>query len=101
MVGDNDRREVRLFPDWGHRWPLWEVGHGTEMSPEDYGLSPGLTKRLRRWYDTWYRETDPGDTWNDPQLYQKWQEEGARLAEDLETELGDGFIVKYTDYPMG
>lgn len=98
-MNNNGKREVRLFPDWGHPWPLWEAEAGPDMNPDDYHLSPGLTKRLRRWYDTWHRETTPGEPWHDPNEYRRWQEEGGRLKEDLEVELGDDFAVTYTDYP--
>lgn len=96
---DGEKREVRLFPDWGHPWPLWESDAGPDMSPQDYGLSPGLTKRLRRWYDTWYRETEPGEPWRDRALHRRWREEGDRLAEDLQTELGDDFSVTWRTDP--
>lgn len=48
------RRLLRFFPDWGHRWPLWE--NGTDkyaMEPADFGLSEKLTLDLRDWYDFW------------------------------------------------
>lgn len=45
------RRTIRLFPDYGRDWPLWEnstptwdVGHTT--TPETYGLSEALTHDL-------------------------------------------------------
>ncbi|MFJ3394367.1 hypothetical protein [Leifsonia aquatica] len=87
-------RDVRLFPDWGHRWPLWEAEPGPDMSPEDYGLSPGLTVRMRRWYDEWFDHFNPGGGWDDPDLGRAWLAEGGRLAHDLRVELGDGFTVE-------
>ena len=63
------------------------------MSPEDYGLSPGLTVRLRHWYDEWFGHFDPGTGWDDADLGRRWLDDGGRLAHDLRIELGDGFTV--------
>lgn len=78
------RRVIRVFPDHGHRWPLWE--NFTDqycMTPSDYGLSDGLADGLREWYDEWERH---GIDWP-PDV--AWLAEGRRLIEALRVEVGD------------
>lgn len=77
------RRVIRVFPDHGHRWPLWEnfTDHYT-AEPSDYGLSPLLSDGLRAWYDEWERRGIDG------QPDEAWLEEGHRLVELLRDEIG-------------
>ncbi|MGN6741725.1 MAG: hypothetical protein ACTHJL_00305 [Amnibacterium sp.] len=52
-------RTLRVFFDFGHRWPLWESGTDEyAMAPSDYGFSPELTDLLRRWHAAWERVAD-------------------------------------------
>lgn len=77
------RRVIRVFPDHGHRWPLWEnFTDQYTMKPSDYGLSDMLSDGLRAWYDEWERH---GIDWEPDNA---WLEEGYRLVELLRREVG-------------
>lgn len=52
------RRVIRLFPDYGREWPLWEnstptwdVGYTT--TPGMYELSDDLTRDMAEWNALW------------------------------------------------
>lgn len=98
------RRILRFFPDWGHEWPLWE--NGTEkysMEPRDFGLSEGITARLRCWYDTWVEHFDieySDGTWTSDAVRLSWRDEGQRLVIDMQRELGGAIEVapEFDDY---
>ncbi|HCS59048.1 MAG TPA: hypothetical protein DIW80_19380 [Gordonia polyisoprenivorans] len=88
------RRTVRLFPDYGRDWPLWEnstetwnVGYAT--TPNDYGLSAELTQRIRAWHDVWEQELSALDREPDAVIEARWRTEGHRIAELLAAEIGD------------
>lgn len=95
-----DRRVIRLFPDYGHRWPLWEndrPGHPSKytMVPSDYGLSKELTAKLRAWYDAWDAENLYENGWSSPANELAWKNEGAHLAEQLSDEVKAFADVEY------
>lgn len=72
------RRVIRVFPDHGHRWPLWE-----SFADAYCGLSQSLSDDLRLWYDEWERR---GIDWRPDGL---WVREGYRLVGLLRAEVGD------------
>ncbi len=82
VVLPDGRRVIRMFPDHGHRWPLWEsFTDAYTRDPDDLGLSASLRDALRRWYDEWEAaglDGHPGE---------EWIEEGTRLAALLQAEL--------------
>ncbi|GAB3916805.1 hypothetical protein GCM10011575_25680 [Microlunatus endophyticus] len=87
-----ERRRIRLFPDHGRYYPLWEnsaptwdVGYAT--SPEDYGLSPRLAAALADWQAFWECHVDPFKGWDSAGNRQQWEHDGHRLARDLQTEV--------------
>jgi hypothetical protein len=49
------RRVIRVFPDWGNRWPLWGSAGDDDSAPmpADLGLSDELTGAMAKWYDFW------------------------------------------------
>ncbi len=62
-------RVLRVFFDFGHRWPLWESGTKKyTMEPSDYGFSAELTEILRRWHAAWepIADFDIGQTDQEP-----------------------------------
>lgn len=85
-----------MFPDHGHRWPLWESGNGKyTMDPTDYDLSPELTAGLREWYDDWEINCPPFGTWPSPAHGQRWGETGAALSRWLDRVVGPLVTVSY------
>lgn len=77
------RRVIRVFPDHGHRWPLWESFSGNyTVSPADLGLSSSLSDGLRHWYDEWEQR---GIDWHPDD---RWLHDGHRLVELMRAEVG-------------
>jgi hypothetical protein len=100
MPDKSARRVIRLFPDYGHLWPLWEnstAEHPTKytMEPADFGLSPAITARLRAWYDVWEAEKLHVSGWSSPDAENAWRAEGAKIAEQLRDEVGTFADVEY------
>lgn len=82
VVLPNGLRVVRMFPEWGVAWPLWESF--TDNYPMDaaaLGLSEALAAELAAWNSTWQdRDLD------DP-LPAGWNDEGWALHQRLQAEL--------------
>ena len=100
------RRVIRLFPDYGHRWPLWENSTAERpsqyaMEPADFGLSQNLTHRLRAWYDAWDAENLYESGWSSAENYMTWKTEGARIAEQLREEVKAFADVDYDEWNPG
>ncbi|MDQ0726048.1 hypothetical protein [Microbacterium sp. W4I20] len=88
----SDRRVIRFFVAPGHDWPLWESSTPTResdytMTPDDYGLSPGLAARLRVWHDVWEERRMVAGAWGDPDDMVAWVREGKTLAWDVRHEV--------------
>lgn len=90
----NGLRVIRLFPDWGRRWPLWEsFSDRYTLSADDLGLSPALSRDLERWSGVW-QDRPPG---SEEPLPAGWQAEGDALHERLQAEL-DGVAEVRPEY---
>ena len=97
---------IRLFPDYGRDWPLWEnstptwdVGYTT--TPEMYGLSDELTRDIAEWNTLWDVSFDPFHGWKSEVAREKWQEDGAAIATRLRAEVADFADVEYDPWPLG
>lgn len=92
VVLPNGLRAVRMFPEWGVTWPLWESF--TDNYPMDaaaLGLSDSLAGDLAAWNDRWQdRELD------DP-LRADWRDEGWALHSRLQAEM-DGIAEVRPDF---
>ncbi|PYI66468.1 hypothetical protein CVV68_14375 [Arthrobacter livingstonensis] len=102
MSDKRARRVIRLFPDYGHRWPLWENSTAERptkytMEPADFGLSQNLTSRLRTWYDAWDAEVLYEYGWGSPENEAAWKEEGASIAMQLREEVKTFADVEYEE----
>lgn len=100
MSDESARRVIRLFPDYGHRWPLWENSTAERptkytMEPADFGLSQKLTSRLRTWYDAWDAENLYENGWSSLEIETAWKQEGAIIAEQLREEVRVFADVEY------
>lgn len=94
-----ERRVIRLFPDYGRRYPLWEsstptwdVGYTT--SPETYGLSRELAEDLEGWQAFWEAHVDPTEGWDREANCHKWLRDGRSLTERLRREVAAFADVK-------
>lgn len=77
------RRVIRLFPDWGREWPLWEsFSERYALAARDLPLSRELAADLHQWNAVWQArdETEP--------VPEGWIEHGrllhARMQEQLD-----------------
>lgn len=97
---------IRLFPDYGRDWPLWEestptwdVGYTT--TPDMYGLSEELTRDIADWNALWEVHFDPFDGWKDDAARENWRKDGVGIAARLRLEVLDFADVKYDPWPLG
>jgi len=86
------RRTIRLFPDYGRDFPLWENSTptwdvGYTATPEDYGLSPRLAAALADWQSFWETRFDPFEGWDMNHNQEQWRRDGERIARDLQNEV--------------
>lgn len=98
-----ERRQIRLFPDYGRDYPLWEntvfedtpegprvvwdAGYATH--PAMYGLSTELSTRLRAWQQFWEDHDVDFNRWDSAENEKAWLDEGEEIARDLATEVSD------------
>ncbi|SJN08094.1 hypothetical protein FM113_00850 [Leucobacter sp. 7(1)] len=99
------RRVIRLFPDYGRDWPLWEdststwdIGYTTD--PETYSLSAGLSRDIADWNALWVRNFDPFDGWASDLLRTKWEAVGLDIAARLRNEVAAFADVSYEPWPL-
>ena len=99
------RRVIRLFPDYGRDWPLWEnstptwdVGYTT--TPETYGLSEGLTRDIAEWNGLWEQHFDAFNGWDSESARERWREEGESIAARLRSEVEVFADVQYEPWPL-
>ncbi|MFK4804299.1 hypothetical protein ACI3KX_00385 [Microbacterium sp. ZW CA_36] len=88
----NGLRVVRMFPEWGVTWPLWESF--TDNYPMDaaaLGLSDSLAAELAAWNDRWQ------DGGLEGPLPVGWHDEGWALYGLLQAEL-DGIAEVRPDF---
>ncbi|WP_197417591.1 Clp protease N-terminal domain-containing protein [Mycobacterium sp. GA-2829] len=78
------RRTIRLCPDYGCEWPLWEHG---PLTPDALGISAALAEELRRWTAHWEEHFHAARGWRDPAHRASWHQWGHRLAGRLQAEL--------------
>lgn len=78
----NDLRVIRVFPEWGSGWPLWEsFTDAYRLTGDDIGLTEDLSTALYEWNEAWCaRGLD------DP-VPEGWEEQGVLLTDRLRAEL--------------
>lgn len=84
------RRQIRFFPDYWRRYPLWE--NGTDkytMDPSDYDLSESLATRLEAWMTHWEDNFSPDHGWRSPKAKEESRRRGDALVADLRAEVSD------------
>lgn len=93
-------REVWMWNEWGHFWPLWGVDG--PLGADDLGLSEGLDRDLREWHARWeyLNSRQPSWRWEHPDAQVQWEAEGDRLLSRLVTELdGRASVVRSYRFP--
>lgn len=99
------RRRIRLFPDYGRDWPLWENSTpswdpGYTMTPEMYGLSEALTADLSEWNTLWALNFDELDGWSSDVIRDRWRSGGEAIAARLRAEVVEFADVEYDPWPL-
>jgi hypothetical protein len=92
-------RKIKLMPDYQCH-PLWEASPGLvgNIDPTTLPISPGLIARLAEWahsYDATLNLDDPLQSgFKNVAEKQSFIDVGNQLAEALQAELGDSYLVK-------
>ncbi|GAA1733877.1 hypothetical protein GCM10009710_13220 [Aeromicrobium alkaliterrae] len=97
-------RVVRVFPEYGRDWPLWErvdSPAGYVTTPDTYGLSDDLTGAIAAWNDYWERHFAHDTGWDHPDHRDQWRRDGDRVVASLRTELWGIATVRYEPWPLG
>jgi hypothetical protein len=104
LLPGEPRRIIRLFPDEGRDWPLWEDHTdwrmtGYTMEPADYGLSIELTAALREWNDLWESHFHYARGWDTTANEVDWKQRGELVAARLRDEVKEWADVEYDGRP--
>ncbi|HTN58120.1 MAG TPA: hypothetical protein VL043_07625 [Protaetiibacter sp.] len=104
LLPGEPRRIIRVFPDYGHDWPLWESA--TEwrhspiaMEPSDYGFSGELAALLHTWHHVWEQHFHYDTGWDAPEHERQWTELGDRAVSALRDEVRDWADIEYDGKP--
>lgn len=80
-------------------WPIWHDGGGDvgPVDPSSLSLSPKLVEEFGHWQDEYDRSLDLSDPAASPGLVDpdRFEQEGRRLARELQRELGADHEVRY------
>lgn len=94
------RPTLRVFPDYSAD-PVWDDTGMAELSR--LPLSDRLRGELRQWAREWEELMGVRDSRYaivDEPGHQAWEERGRRLAERLQSELGNSYEVEYMQWPV-
>ncbi len=88
------RRRIRMFPDYGNQWSLWE--NGTEsyiVDPTDLGLPDELKSSLARWTVEWEDVQHLGS--GGSESWDAWVESGRALSFQIASWVGDFARIQF------
>jgi hypothetical protein len=78
----NGLRVIRVFPEWGSGWPLWEsFTEDYRLTGPALGLTGALSDALYEWNEAWQERHE------DEPVPDGWQERGRDLVKQLQAEL--------------
>ncbi|PPK92135.1 hypothetical protein CLV92_11676 [Kineococcus xinjiangensis] len=82
---------LRVFAEWSDQDPVWDsdLDHMGTVDPTELGASPGLVEQLRAWNKRFHALGWTDYRWPDAEQERAWQQEGLRLAYQLQNELSD------------
>lgn len=79
----NGLRVIRVFPEWGSGWPLWEnFTEDYRLTGSGLGLTGPLSDALYEWNQTWQ------DRQEDVPAPHRWQDRGRDLCETVAGRVG-------------
>lgn len=81
----NKLRNLRLFPEYGTKWPIWDA------EDDDTAHTLDLTEAVRvdmlRWVEEWEQGYNYLRGWTSPKRRDAWFLEGDDIAQRLRNEL--------------
>ncbi|MFE4467470.1 hypothetical protein ACFRFH_01535 [Leifsonia sp. NPDC056824] len=97
-------REVWMWNEWGHAWPLWGVEG--PLDAEDLELSEELDAHLQLWHLRWeylyayVASRDPEGKTVDAEALAEWEDDGDKLLVRLASELeGRTIVIRAFRFP--
>ncbi|QIM16025.1 hypothetical protein G7067_05710 [Leucobacter insecticola] len=91
MIRSARLRKLRVFPDHGRDWPLWDDSEQYTVCPSDYGLSAQLTDRLRLWMDEWIALANAAlrsdDQYEGAKVSSSWFDLGDEITREIAIEV--------------
>lgn len=80
--------DLKIFPDYGHPWPLWLPGTDEyAVSPHQLGLPQALTEHIRRWHQIWLNEFDvETGAWSSSRHRAAYLDEAGSILQQLRAE---------------
>lgn len=94
---------IKLMIDY-NAYPLWD-NEGCDFDPKDLPISDELVKDLQDWVELYNQGKDPYDlAFSAPPLPEEqeaFEEEGIRLWQRLQKELGEDYEVIYHSQKYG
>lgn len=91
---------LRLWPDHGFEWPLWDANRGFTAYPSYYHLSDDLIHDLREWTSNWHGQIGVNLEWDSPESRDRWRARGEEIVQRLANEAwwyADVFAI-FRDY---
>ena len=90
---------LRVMAEWGEQDPAWDgdPDHPGPVELTDLGVSAELVQQLRAWNERFNALAWSECCWPDDEQERAWQEEGLRLAYQLQNELSDVEISYHHD----
>lgn len=86
------RRIIRLSPDYGTRWPVWDA-HDDDTETTLL-ITKTLRARIYAWNAEWEHEYDYLRGWSSREVRDSWFSEGDQIAHQLELELAGAAEVR-------
>lgn len=80
--------EIRFFPDWGRKEPLWsDDTDDIVVRTRDLQITSELADDLHKYMDFWQDHFDPDADWDSQGNRRHFAQEGHRLIQELSTQL--------------
>lgn len=97
MSAENGQRRLRLrvFPEWGCRWPFWmsDGNAPRQPTPSDLGISERLASRVLAWVRYWERHHVDETRWDQDRSRARYLEEADEIEKQLITEIGGRYEI--------
>lgn len=94
MCSVNAMREIRFFPDWGRKEPLWDENAGDcAVRASDLPISSQLKADLHSYMRFWTEHFHEEDEWDSNSSRTHFADEGSRLIWELSEQLKEHAVI--------